>query len=654
MKKVLILGSCVSRDALEFAEPGEFELVAYFARTSFAALGGNPAPLPSGFKKLSAGWQQRMILADHDKSTLTMLKKMPFELLLIDLIDERFNLLELSNGTVVTLSVEYSSIADKPLPGRLIRSGSAEHVSLWRQGLQRLLNLLQAIGRKERVRVNRVFWANRDLQGREISGFSSDRIQAANDFLKDRYKDLEDAFGPEVFYSYSKDLLCADVGHKWGLSAFHYGDDFYRATVEHMRLEEKESRDAAKPLQSATWSVVLDAVDSSWTARIVDYSGDSSTEYAFYLMRGKERVAVRWYTPEPSMCFQKQITPGNYHVTGFVRTSSTASPEIQQSGIVTQEEVPLYDLQPWRKPVFDRAPANYWPEKNKLRDGIYRFAVEKDTLDILVDGIKYFQPGGVVLVCFGGAVTQRALKPAPFFSGIGVSAKLGMPVLAIADPSLALSASLALGWYAGNEKCPDLPQKIADLLDAFATLYQSRFVVFGGSGGGFATISILKYLRTRSAAVVWNPQTSIARYHAGAVKNYLDLAFPALREQKVLSIPDRLKFRGVVDDLVDVCSIQDHSLLYLQNQSDKFHVEQHARPFTAACRAMRVSDTVFAGDEGSIFWFGNWGVGHAVPPASMILTVLKKLISSQDVREIALQLENENPQKEGHEKQFQL
>ena len=67
-----------------------------------------------------------------------------------------------------------------------------------------------------------------------------------------------------------------------------------------------------------------------------------------------------------------------------------------------------------------------------------------------------------------------------------------------------------------------------------------------------------------------------------------------------------------------------------------------------------MSDTVFAGDEGSIFWFGNWGVGHAVPPASMILTVLKKLISSQDVREIALQLENENPQKEGHEKQFQL
>lgn len=199
MKKLLILGSCVSRDALEFAEPGEFELVAYFARSSFAALGGILAPIPSGFKKLPAGWQQRMVLADHEKSTLTMLQKMPFELLLVDLIDERFNLLELLNGSIVTLSVEYSSIANKPLPGRLIRSGSAEHVFLWRQGLQRLLNLLQATGKKERVRINRVFWANRDLQGGVISGFSSEKILAANNFLKDRYKDLEDAFGPEVF-----------------------------------------------------------------------------------------------------------------------------------------------------------------------------------------------------------------------------------------------------------------------------------------------------------------------------------------------------------------------------------------------------------------------------------------------------------------------
>lgn len=460
--------------------------------------------------------------------------------------------------------------------------------------------------------------------------------------------------GQKFFYSYSENLLCADASHKWGLSAFHYGVDFYRATVEHMRLEKKESTDAAKPLKSAAWSVVLDAMGSSWTARIVDYFGDLSAEYAFYLMRGKERVAMRWYTPESSMCFPKQIIPGNYHVTGFVRTSSTALPEIKQSGIVTKEAVPLYDLQQWRKPAFDRAADNSWPEKKQLRDGIYQFAVEKDTLDIQLDGIKHFQPNGVVLVCFGGAVTQRALKPAPFFSGIGISAKLGMPVLAIADPSLALSASLALGWYAGNEKCSDLPRQIADLLDAFATLYQSRFVIFGGSGGGFATISILKYLRTRSTAVVWNPQTSIGRYHAGAVKNYLDLAFPDVFEQQTSGIPDRLNFIGIAHHLVDVCSVQDHSLLYLQNQSDKFHVEQHARPFAAARRAMRVSETVFVGNEGSSFWFGNWGVGHAVPPASMILAVLKSLISGQDVRAIALQLEKENIQKDGNEKQFQL
>lgn len=359
---------------------------------------------------------------------------------------------------------------------------------------------------------------------------------------------------------------------------------------------------------------------------------------------------MRWYTPESSTYFPLPTIPGNYHAIGFVRMDSAASPEFRKSGYVAKEEGPHYDLQQWKQPVFDYAAGDDWPAQGQLRDGIHRFFFEEGGIDIRVDGIDRVQRDGVVLVCFGGAVPQRIGKSAPFFSGVGIAGKLGMPVLAIADPSLALSSSLALGWYSGNEKCVDLPRRIAELLDAFAALYKSRLVIFGGSGGGFATIAVLSYLRARSTAAVWNPQTSIGRYDVGAVKNYLDVAFPVSHKQLTISIQDRLNSIGIIHDLVDDCGIQRHSLLYLQNRSDKFHVEQHARPFAAARGALRVSDTVFVGDDDLVFWFGNWGNGHAVPPSPMILAILDGLASGKDPRIIALQLEKED----AHDAPFEL
>lgn len=402
--------------------------------------------------------------------------------------------------------------------------------------------------------------------------------------------------------------------------------------------------DAPAPLEVLSWSVQLYSSGNEWTARIVDHSTDVPAEYAFYLMCGKERVAVRWYTREPSANFPLPTIPGSYHAIGFIRKDSSASPEVRKSGLVTKKEVPLYDLQQWKQPVFDHATGDDWPAQGQLRDGIHRFFFEGgERVDIRVDGINRFKPNGAVLVGFGGSVPKRIGKSAPFFSGIGMAGRLGVPVLAIADSSLTLSSSLALGWYAGNEKCVDLPKRIAGLLDAFAVHFQSRFVIFGGSGGGFATISVLSFLTARATAVVWNPQTSIGRYDAAAVIKYLDTAFPLPDDQSTPTIPIRLQTSGILHDLVLDHGPQRHPLLYLQNRSDKFHVDQHARPYALARRACRVSGSVFVGDDDLAFWFGNWGVGHAVPPGSMILLILHGLALGKDPRMLALQLEKDEP-----------
>ncbi|EHT8411842.1 hypothetical protein KXO07_001307, partial [Campylobacter coli] len=41
MKKICIFGSCVSRDIFEYDEQKNFELIGYYARSSFASLSSN-------------------------------------------------------------------------------------------------------------------------------------------------------------------------------------------------------------------------------------------------------------------------------------------------------------------------------------------------------------------------------------------------------------------------------------------------------------------------------------------------------------------------------------------------------------------------------------------------------------------------------------
>jgi len=402
---------------------------------------------------------------------------------------------------------------------------------------------------------------------------------------------------------------------------------------------------------ASSWSVVLERDQDELVAKIEGYSNNIPSDFAFYLMRGKDLIEKRWYSEKMSVRFSQPSLPGDYHAIGFVRTKPDLTPEFKKSAVFLKAGYPLYDLQQWKQSVFDYPSDGEWPEKELLRNGIHRFAIgAENTLDIRLDGIERLRDNGVVLVCFGGAIPKRSTKSAPFFSGIGVAGKLGVPVLSVSDPSLGLSQSLALGWYAGYKGFSDLPKRVAALLDAFADRYQSSFVIFGGSGGGFATIAVLGWLETRSTAVVWNPQISIGRYSITEVTKYLDIAFPLAERSVAATLESRLQSAGIMHDLVFDRGPYTHPLLYLQNISDRHHVEQHARPYALSFQAKRISKTVFAGEGELAFWFGDWGRGHAVPPSSMILSILDDLISGKAPKALALQLERE----EGHDLQFDL
>lgn len=273
---------------------------------------------------------------------------------------------------------------------------------------------------------------------------------------------------------------------------------------------------------------------------------------------------------------------------------------------------------------------------------MYHFAKDERHVDLLLSGMEKLKISPAVLVCFSGAITSRSGTSAPFFSGVSIARKLNVPVISVADPTLALSHQLTLGWYVGHHGFHDLPFRIAELLDAFAESTGARLILFGGSGGGFASLLVLSLLKTANAsAFVWNPQTSISKYAPPSVKRFLEIAFPGT--SSLGDLRNWLESTGVIHDLTSHDSLlaTTRTILYLQNKTD-WHTGSHAVPFLLnfASGETKSAEVVVSGNL--IYCEGNWGDGHVTPPERAIELALEQLLLGKAAFDVALALENDH------------
>ena len=643
---VLVYGSSASREALALAGPSQgLVLSDHYARSSLAALAGTARRASPELERIPAEGPRRMVRADHEQSILPALAGKPYDLLLIDLIDERFHLLAGGEGSIVTLSPDYAAVVERPLRGRRIPSGSEEHEALWRAGLERLVGVLREAGRLDRVRINRLWWARQTVDGGPIAGFEPARIERANAFLAARYADLEAVFGPAAFLDHPADLLAADPAHPAGIAPFHYARGLHESTVAQLLAPAGAS--SAQPAGSSAWTVELRPQATGWSARIEPPPEQPGAQYAFYLLCDGERISTRWYSAEPQARFDVASRVGSFQAVGFVKRDEKAAPEARRSAPRVLEPSCI-DLAAWTRPVYSERDEDL-SKPGALRDGIHRLREGGgEPLDVLLEGFGPQACGQPVLVCFNAAVASRAHTKAPYFSGLRIARRLRLPLVAISDPALAMDPELGLAWYAGHATERALGRRIAGLLDRIGRRNGSRLLLFGGSGGGFAALSVLGEMRAEAAAVVWNPQTSISRYYGSAVRAYLRAAFgddgPASPDagSPARQLAAHLQQAGIVHDLARTRARQAHPVLYLQNRSDQHHVSQHAQPYAKLHGYRRVSRSVYSAEGGRLcFWLGNWGRGHVPPPPEMVLAVLGALSRGTAVEELALQLEQQ-------------
>jgi hypothetical protein len=227
MPTVAVFGSCVSRDLFEDQRLRP-SLGHYGARSSIISAVAKPVPIAPERVVITSEWQRRQVLADFGKTFFSSLAYQAPDWLVIDLIDERFDVL-CGSGSFVTRSSAFQAaglddatdLGLQPIR-RMSPDGRTLFANAAPEFARRVLELLP----RERIVLHRALWCTRFTRDGAVHEFPEERRQLSelqNAMLTDGYDVLEEAFGG-VGATIAVDPLqhLADAHHRWELEPYHY------------------------------------------------------------------------------------------------------------------------------------------------------------------------------------------------------------------------------------------------------------------------------------------------------------------------------------------------------------------------------------------------------------------------------------------------
>ncbi|MEC5178786.1 DUF6270 domain-containing protein [Arthrobacter sp. CG_A4] len=283
----------------------------------------------------------------------------------------------------------------------------------------------------------------------------------------------------------------------------------------------------------------------------------------------------------------------------------------------------------WKQPVHNWESVGTFSEQSGWEDGIHVVELSNGNhLDVLMQSDPLSRgERDCVAVFFSGALTNRAGKLGPYFSGARVAQALGIPFIAFSDPALNLNGDLPLGWYAGSQK-DQLQNSITEILKRFTEKSGRQLLLIGGSGGGFASLMFAHKVGAQASAFVWNPQTSILEYEPTAVMKYLDTAIPdhAIRDSRAL-------WKEEANAALEESSIEQKLQLsnagrvfYLQNSTD-WHVTKHLLPYMSENEYSHKGNGFYSNEKNHAVVISEYGNGHAAPPVDVIHAVIQRMLA---------------------------
>ncbi|WP_148648308.1 hypothetical protein [Sphingobium cupriresistens] len=291
-----------------------------------------------------------------------------------------------------------------------------------------------------------------------------------------------------------------------------------------------------------------------------------------------------------------------------------------------------WDFSAWPVDVISHSALDTFLEIESVKEGIHEIQDEGHRVHFLFRDNKSRN----LLVFFHGAMPDDKLDnyTLPVFSGVKIADKADADRMLISDTTLSLSDDkLKLGWFSGNASY-NFFKTIQAVIAKVASTYD-RVIFIGGSGGGFASLRS-SALIPGSTALVWNPQTNIAKYHRKAVSHYGKECFG---NEDFEAIDPALK-AARHSNLCDLyAEPRDNKIIYFQNGTDSLHVRQHAGPF------LKTYEGAFGlGHPAPTFGLfgrkllhvqGRWPGGHKPPPQRVLVKTIRTFLAASDHEALA-------------------
>jgi len=221
---LLIFGSCVTRDVFAFF-PDNISIIDYFARSSLISLESKPLGIVESGIYLESNFQRKMVLRDCNKTFYNVSKQLIFDYLIIDFIDERFNLLK-HEDTYVTRSSEFvNSKLEMKFNFELVKRNDT---MLWEKSCCQFIEKVKEFVPEDKIILHEAYWSPVYINNGEIIEFDKPMLKQIvhNNALLRHYYEFFLSQLPKCTKVCSK-LNIADSAHKWGLSPFHYHYPYY-------------------------------------------------------------------------------------------------------------------------------------------------------------------------------------------------------------------------------------------------------------------------------------------------------------------------------------------------------------------------------------------------------------------------------------------
>ncbi|MDO5521298.1 MAG: DUF6270 domain-containing protein [bacterium] len=293
MIKVNIHGSCVTRDAFEMYGTN-FKIGTYISRNSILAAAQKPLELREDEFEAEPRFYKRMVHVDFNKQVMNRLAENDPEWLVIDLIDERFELLEFltedgektyitnSSSVARTNILTESRYAKKEYNVIDTSSFSADELEVMiQQYAQEILKRFSS----DHIIINESYFCAHFVsnQNEKMRRFNEERVANArkmNQKLSIMYRLLKKYLNCHLIKMIQP--CYADQSHKWGLAEFHYIDAYYRHFMEEVNKIVKRYHKTAINIHGSCVSRDIFNFDKEERFRVKKYVGRVSMVSTYF------------------------------------------------------------------------------------------------------------------------------------------------------------------------------------------------------------------------------------------------------------------------------------------------------------------------------------------------------------------------------------